>query len=224
MENLKLRQEIIDICRRMNALGINQGTSGNVSARTEGGFLMTPSGIPYDVLEPEHIVQMDLDGGYYGDWKPSVEWRMHMDVFRSRPEAGGIIHTHANHAAALSSLGWEIPAFHYMIGVTGGKSLRCADYATYGTAELSVNMLEAMKDRTACLLANHGFICFAANLDATLALAVEIETLCHQYVIAKQLGDPKLVDDAEMDMVLGKFKSYGKQNADTDPLAPIKRD
>lgn len=224
MEHLQQRQKVIDICRKMNAVGINQGTSGNVSARIDGGFLISPSGVPYDDLKPEQIVRMDLSGGYYGDWKPSTEWRMHMDIFDSRPEAGAVIHTHANHAAALSCLGEDIPAFHYMIGVTGGKSLRCAEYASYGTPELSANMLTAMTDRTACLLANHGFICFAADLDATLALAVEIETLCQQYAMAKQLGKPLLVDDAEMDVILKRFKSYGKQDADTDPLAPVKRD
>lgn len=221
--NLALRKAVVATCRRMNELGINQGTSGNVSARIGNGFLISPSGVAYDTLRPEQVVEMGLVGGYLGEWKPSTEWRMHMDIFRTRPEAGGIIHVHANHATSLSCLRREIPAFHYMIGVTGGSSLRCAEYATYGTPELSENMLKALEDRRACLLANHGFICFAETLDAVLALAVEIETLCKQYVIARQVGQPCILDDEEMAVVLERFKGYGKQDMETDPLAPIRR-
>ena len=223
VRNMALRRAVAATCRRTNELGINEGTAGNVSARIKGGFVISPSGIPYDALRPEQVVEMDMEGGYLGDWKPSTEWRMHMDIFRTRPEAGGIIHVHANHAASLSCLRQEIPAFHYMIGVTGGPTLRCAEYATYGTPELSENMLKALEDRRACLLANHGFICFAETLDAVLALAVEIETLCKQYVIARQVGQPCILDDEEMAVVLERFKGYGKQDAATDPLAPVRR-
>ncbi len=206
-----LCQGVIDTCLQMNALGINQGTSGNVSVRSGDGFLITPSGIPYDRMTPDQMVRMDLDGGYWGDWLPSSEWRMHHDLFRARPEAQAIVHTHSTYATALSCLRVEVPAFHYMIGVTGGTTLRCADYATFGTQDLSDAMLAALDGRTACLLANHGVICFGPSLEKALWLAGEIETLCHQYFVATQAGMPVILDDAEMADVLARFKSYGKQ-------------
>ena len=226
----KLRRTIIDTCLRMNALGINQGTSGNVSARTPEGFLITPSGIPYEQTKPKQIVAMDLEGGYRGDWLPSSEWRMHLDIYKARPEAQAVVHTHSVHATALAALRIEVPAFHYMIGVTGGPSLRCSDYATFGTEALSKTMLKALEDRTACLLANHGMICFGPSLEKALWLAGEIETLCRQYFIACQAGTPKILSGAEMKRVLARFKTYGKQSdelAEGDAPAveaPVHRD
>lgn len=225
-----LRRDIIDTCLAMNALGINQGTSGNVSARCGDGFLITPSGIPYDQIQPDQIVSMDLEGGYTGDWLPSSEWRMHMDLFAARPEAQAIVHTHSTYATALSCLRVQVPAFHYMIGVTGGTTLRCADYATFGTQALSDAMLVALRDRTACLLANHGMICFGPSLPKALWLAGEIETLCQQYFIACQAGMPVVLDEAEMTGVLARFKTYGKQpdelrEGDAPAVeAPVRRD
>src|SRR4029079_9556011 len=180
-KHLDLRKKIIATCLRMNSEGINQGTSGNVSARIDEGFLMTASGIPYALMKPEHVVEMDLDGGYRGDYLPSTEWRMHMDIYKAPLTAGASVHAHAIHAAALACLRRDIPAFHYMIGVAGGTSLRVSDYAEFGTQGLSDVMLKAMESRSACLLANHGQICFGPNLDRALWLAVEIETLCRQY-------------------------------------------
>lgn len=209
-----MRQAVIDTCLRMNALGINQGMSGNVSIRYGDGFLITPSGTAYEALSPEAIVAMDLDGGYSGAWLPSSEWRMHHDLYKNRPEAQAIVHTHSNYATALSALRRDVPAFHYMIGVAGGESIRCAAYATFGSQALSDAMLEAIKDRTACLLANHGMICFGASLDKALWLAGEIEALCMQYFIACQAGDPVILSAIEMAEVLEKFRSYGKQAGD----------
>ncbi|WP_321505025.1 class II aldolase/adducin family protein [Breoghania sp.] len=210
------REGIIATCRAMNASGLNTGTSGNVSARIGDGFLITPSGIPYDELTPDHIVAMDLDGGFDGDWLPSSEWRMHMDIYRSKPEAGAIVHVHSSHAAALSCLRLEIPPFHYMIAVAGGKTLRCADYATFGTQALSTNMIAALEDRSACLLSNHGQIAFGPTLAKALWLAGEVEELCHQYFIAAQMaavtGRPMIIlDDEEMERIQEKFRTYGKQ-------------
>ncbi|MEX0344755.1 MAG: class II aldolase/adducin family protein [Rhizobiaceae bacterium] len=205
------RSEVINISRQMNDCGINQGTSGNVSTRVDDGFLVTGSGIAYDAMEPQHVVEVTLEGGYFGEFLPSSEWRMHLDIYRTRPEAGAVVHVHSPYATALSCLGEDIPAFHYMIAVAGGDTIRCADYATFGTEALSVNMLVALADRTACLLANHGMICFAPDLKTALALAVEVETLCHQFVIARQAGEPVILDAAEMEIILAKFKTYGKQ-------------
>ncbi len=216
LKHQKLRREIIQACLDMNRLGINQGTSGNISVRVPEGFLVTPSGIAYEGMAPGQIVTMDLDGGYWGKWLPSSEWRMHHDIYRDRPEAGAVVHTHAAHATALSCLRRDVPAFHYMIAVAGGDSLRCADYATFGTEELSRNMLRALADRRACLLANHGMICFAESLPKALWLAGEIETLCRQYSLACQTGQATLLEPAEMNRVLQRFKSYGKQAEDLD--------
>jgi L-fuculose-phosphate aldolase len=225
-----LKKKIIWVCRRMNEMGINQCTSGNVSARTEEGFIITASGIPYDVMDDQHIVEMDLDGGYYGKYLPSTEWRMHMDIFKARPEAGAIVHTHSIYATALATLRKDIPPFHYMIGVTGGSTLRVSDYAEFGTQALSDTMLAALKDRSACLLANHGQIVFGPNLDRALWLAGEIETLCQQYWAACLAGKPVILSDAQMKTVLARFKSYGKQPGDLakgeshSVLAPTRRD
>ncbi len=211
-----LKQSVIDTCQKMNSLGINQGTSGNVSLKQEDRFYITASGIPYEDMQTQHIVEMDLNGGYYGDFLPSSEWRMHQDIFKTFGPAMAVVHTHSTYATALSCMQTEVPAFHYMIGVTGGPSLRCAGYATFGSKELSENMLEAMRERNACLLSNHGMICFGPSVEKALALAVEIESLCKQYVITRQVGNPVILDDGEMAIVLEKFKTYGKQSAELD--------
>ena len=227
---LALREAVIATCLRMNALGINQGTSGNVSVRHGEGFLVTPSGVPYETLTPEAIVAMDLEGGYRGDFLPSSEWRMHHDLYKRRPEAQAIVHTHSNYATALSALRKDIPAFHYMIAVAGGTTLRCADYATFGTKALCDAMLDAMEDRSACLLANHGVICFGANLEKALWLAGEVESLCQQYFVAMQAGDPVILSDDQMAEVLDKFRTYGKQTEDLSTAEaaamdmPVRRD
>ena len=209
--NSILRRKIVATCRRMNALGINQGTSGNVSARTGDGFLITPSGVPYERMTPSMIVAMDSEGRARGDLLPSSEWRMHADIYRSRPEAGAVVHCHSNYATALACLGLEVPAFHYMVAVAGGDSIRCAKYATFGTQALSDAMVKALAGRRACLLAQHGQIALGADLDAALALAVDVETLAKQYWLARQIGEPRTLDAAEMGRVLEKFRSYGRQ-------------
>lgn len=212
-----LRRAIVDACREMNAAGINQGTSGNVSVRTDDGFLITPSGIPYDAMTPGQVVAMDMGGGYFGDLLPSSEWRMHYDIYRTRPDAGAVVHTHAVFATALSCLRRRIPAFHYMIGVGGGTDIRCADYATFGTQALSDHMLKALDGRVACLLANHGMICLGPTLARAMWLAVEVETLAKQYWHACQAGAPVILDDAEMQTVLARFKTYGRQAHELKP-------
>lgn len=213
-EERKLRQAIIDKCRFMNASGLNQGTSGNISARYGGVMLITPSATPYDILQPEMIAAMPIEGEY-GSWsgplKPSVEWRFHLDIMRQRQDVGGIVHTHSTFATVLSIARREIPACHYMIAAFGGNSVRCADYARYGTAELSANALTAMKDRQACLLANHGMIATGGTLDRAMRLAVELETIARQYFHALQVGGMVLLSDDEIDGVVKSFSSYGAQ-------------
>jgi L-fuculose-phosphate aldolase len=218
-----LRREIIAIARRMNALGINQGKSGNLSHRIPSGFLVTPTGMDYDALKPTDIVAMGFDGSHRGARLPSSEWRFHRDILAARPEESAVIHTHAMFATTLACLGREIPAFHYMVAVAGGDSIRCAPYATFGTEELSVHAVRALEGRRACLLANHGMIVVGATLASALGLAQEIETLAAMYWRALQVGEPNLLDGAEMTRVLEKFRTYGQQ---TKPRAvsPSTRD
>lgn len=208
-----LRRRIIDTARNMNAAGINQGTSGNVSARWRNGLLITPSGMDYDALKPADIVYMDLDGKPSGSRLPSSEWRFHLDIYRARAEAGAVVHCHSPHATTLACLGRGIPAFHYMVAVAGGADIRCAGYATFGSQALSDQVLTALEDRQACLMANHGMVAFAAGPEQALKLAIEVETLAGQYGRCLQIGDPILLSAAEMERVVNKFRSYGKQPA-----------
>ncbi|MBM3522310.1 MAG: class II aldolase, partial [Alphaproteobacteria bacterium] len=203
---------IIAACRDMNRLGINQGTSGNISVRVEEGFLITPTGVPYDALKPELIVTMSLEGKFKGDVLPSSEWRFHRDILANRADANSVVHCHAMFATTLSILHKDIPAIHYMIAAAGGPSIRCAPYETYGTQELSDLALRALEDRKACLLANHGMITLGPNLARALWLAVEVETLAAQYWRALQIGEPKLLGDREIARVVEKFGGYGQQS------------
>ncbi|MDH3388637.1 MAG: class II aldolase/adducin family protein, partial [Gammaproteobacteria bacterium] len=175
-ERGSLAQQVIDTCLAMNTHGINQGSAGNVSLRCRDGFLITPSGMPYDRLTPDDIVFVDLDGKPSGALRPSSEWRMHRDIYAQRPEAGAVLHAHSTFATALSCLRIDIPAFHYMIAVAGGADIRCADYALFGTQQLSDNMLVALEGRRACLLGTHGMICFHDDIERALWLGIEVET------------------------------------------------
>jgi L-fuculose-phosphate aldolase len=211
MKHLKKRRALIDTARKMQAVGLNQGTSGNLCVRISSGLLITPSGIPYDALAPEDIVAMRLDGTVEpGQRKPSSEWRFHAAILATRPEAKAVVHCHSMFATTLGCLRRDIPAFHYMIATAGGDSIRCAEYATFGTKELSDNALKALDGRRACLLANHGMIAFGADLEGALALAIEVETLAAQYWRALQIGDPVLLPPEEMAVVLDKFRDYGR--------------
>lgn len=205
-----MRKEIIATALAMNALGINRGKSGNVSARWKGGFLITPSGLPYEQTRPADIVFVDGRGKPTGKLLPSSEWRFHHDIYHTRRDAQAVVHAHSSFATTLACLGIDVPAFHYMIAVAGGNSIRCAPYATFGTQELSDLALKALSDRNACLLANHGMIATGDSLKHALALAVEVEALCEQYWRTLQIGKPAILSDAEMESVLEKFKSYGK--------------
>ncbi len=206
-----LSQQVIDTCIAMNTQGINQGNAGNVSLRVEDGFLITPSGLAYDRLQPADIVLVGLDGTSQDRLQPSSEWRMHRDIYANRAEAGAVLHAHSTFATTLSCLRLDIPAFHYMIAVAGGSDIRCADYALFGTQELSDNMLAALRDRRACLLGTHGMICFHDNLDKALWLGVEVETLAKQYWHARLAGDPVILGDSQMQAVMARFAGYGKQ-------------
>jgi L-fuculose-phosphate aldolase len=213
MSAIPLRAEIISCARRMNALRINRGTSGNVSARSAEGFLITPTGLAYEAMLPEDIVAVAPDGQAQGRRQPSSEWRFHRDIYAARSEVGAIVHAHSTHATALSCLGRGIPAFHYMVAIAGGSDIRCAEYATFGTQALSDNALSAIEGRRACLLANHGMIAVGASLQAALMLAVEVEALAEQYSAALQIGEPRVLPEDEMTIVLRKLSQYGESSA-----------
>jgi len=210
MDERSLREEIIVTARSMNARGLNRGKSGNVSARTEAGFLVTPTGLAYESMRAEDIVEMALDGTARGPRAPSSEWRFHRDIYAARAEVRAIVHAHSPFATTLACLGRGIPAFHYMIAVAGGSDIRCAPYATFGTQALSDHALRALEERKACLLANHGMIAVGPKLAEALALAVEVEALAEQYWRALQIGEPILLSEAEMRVVLEKFSTYGQ--------------
>jgi len=206
-----IRSRVLNTARAMNAAGINRGSAGNVSVRAEGGFIITPTGMAYAESEAEDMVFVAMDGSTGDRRKPSSEWRFHRDIYAARVEAGAVIHTHSPFATSLACMETEIGPFHYMIARFGGKTVRCAAYATFGSQALSDVVLDALADRCACLMAHHGMVVFGANLEKALDLAVELETLCEQYWRVLQLGEPKLLAEDEMDRVLEKFKGYGQQ-------------
>ena len=199
----------------MAGLGINQGAAGNISLRAGGKMLITPSAIPYDDITPEMIAAMPIDDNY-GAWegpkRPSSEWRFHLDIFRARPEIGAIVHTHAPHATAIAMARREIPPCHYMITRFGGGTVRCAPYALFGTAELSALALEALRDRTDCLLANHGMIATGPTLDAALAAAVELEALAKQFILSVAIGGPVLLTGEEIAAAIEQFATQYRPN------------
>ncbi len=211
MNELELKTAVLATARTMGTERLNRGAAGNVSVRHDDGFLITPTGMAYEACEPEDVVFVGLGGKPSGRRKPSSEWRFHHDIYTARPEAGAIVHAHAPFAVSLACMGCGIPPFHYMIARFGGSDVRCADYATFGTQELSNAIVAAMADRCACLMAHHGMVVFGRDLDGALALAVELEALCEQYWRVLQIGGPHLLPDEEMARVLVAFRDYGKQ-------------
>jgi L-fuculose-phosphate aldolase len=213
MNQAELRRALIDTAIAAQREGLNRGASGNLSVRCGDGFLITPSGMSATDQTAEDVVLMDMDGNAQGTRKPSSEWRFHRDLYVARPEFGAVLHAHSTFATTLACLGRDIPPFHYMIAAAGGKTIRCAPYATFGTQELSDHALTAMEGRKACLLANHGLLVAESSLERALALAVEVESLCEQYCRALQIGTPILLPDKEMEVVLEKFKTYGQRTS-----------
>ena len=207
----EVRARVVAAARRLRELGLNPGRSGNASARFGSGFLVTPSGLAYDRMEPADLAFVEIDGGAArGARRPSSEWRLHRDLYASRPEAGGIAHTHSPFATTLACLRRPIPAFHYEVAFLGGADLRCAEYATFGTQSLSDHALAALAGRRACLLANHGAIAAGASVEEAVELAERVEALARVYWQALQAGEPVLLDEVEMAQVLEKFRAYGK--------------
>ena len=211
----KLKAEIIKYSKKLNTINLSALRSGNISARVKkkgvDGFYIIPAGIKYSSLKIKDIVFVSLKGVYDKKKnKPSSEWRFHQDIYVNKKEAKAIVHAHSTCATAISSHQKNIPAFHYMVAVAGGEDLKCTKYATFGTKQLSRNIIKALKNRFACLIANHGQVAFGENLEIAFELAQEIENICHQYINALRIGIPKILSKKEMKIVLGKFRNYKK--------------
>ena len=204
------KKEIIKFAKLLNQRKLSALRSGNISLRYKSGFLITPSGKKYSLLKVKDIVFVNLNGKYNKNQKPSSEWRFHQDIYISKKNAKAIVHSHSTNATALSTHNKKIPSFHYMVALAGGSDIKCAKYATYGTRELSKNILKALKNRLACLIANHGQITFGSSLAEAFELAEEVDNLAKQYIKALLLGRPKLLSLNEMKKVLNKSKTYKK--------------
>ena len=211
----KLKAELIKYSKKLNITNLSVLKSGSISVRAKekglDGFYVTPADIKYYSLKTKDIVFVTLKGVFDKKKnKPSLEWRFHQDIYVNKKEAKAIVHAHSTCATAVSSHQKSIPAFHYMVAVAGGEDLKCTKYATFGTKQLSKNIIKALKNRSACLIANHGQVAFGDNLEKAFELAQEIENICHQYINALRIGIPKILSKKEMKIVLGKFKNYKK--------------
>ena len=202
------KKEVIKFAKMLNDKKLSALRSGNISMRYKNGFLITPSGQKYSSLKVKDIVFINLHGEYNKNQKPSSEWKFHQDIYISKKKANAIVHSHSTNATALSTHNKKIPPFHYMVALAGGTDIKCAKYATYGTRELSKNILKALKNRSACLIANHGQIAFGRNLSDAFELAEEVDNLAKQYIKSLVLGRPKLLSLNNMKKVLSKSKTY----------------
>lgn len=214
-EEYALREDLIKACQAMNGLGINKGTSGNISVRHGDGFLISPTGIPYDQLTPEHVVAMTWDATFEGDVLPSSEWRFHRDILQARPDLNAVVHTHSTKATSVSILGRDIPAIHYSIAAAGGDSIRCAPYEIFGSQELADQVVKALEGRRACLMEHHGVIAGHVSIARALSLAVTVEELATQLLLLLPMGEPPALSEAQIAEVLVKFKTYGQQSPGT---------
>ena len=209
---MKNRVSMVLGAQRLSALGLNRGSSGNIGVRLKNSFLVTPSGIPADELLPQMMVEMDFSGMVLGAGKPSSEWRFHRDILAARSDMGAVVHTHSRYATSLACLQRDIPAFHYMIAAAGGDTIRCAPYALFGTQELSDLALQALRERKACLLGNHGMIAIGKDLADALSVAQEVEYLCEIYWRTLQAGEPNILTVQQMHAVKEKFVEYKKRS------------
>jgi len=209
---MRLRDELVATAKRMSELGLTPGMSGNVSVRSPAGMIVTPSGMPYSDLRPDDAVEMKMDGAVRpGQKTPSTEWQLHRDILGSRTDVQAIVHTHSLYSTTLSMLRRAIPAVHYMIVLAGSDEIPCAEYATFGSAELALRAVTALRGGDACLLANHGMVALGQSLASALKLAAEVETLASQYWHAAQVGSPHVLDRNELLAVRARFAEYGQR-------------
>jgi L-fuculose-phosphate aldolase len=206
-----LSEEIVESCKFLNSSGLCFGASGNISVRYHDSILISPSGRAYSTMSPTDVVEIDQNGLYADDRKPSSEWRLHTSIYKNFKSAMAVVHTHSPYAVALACQRRPIPAFHYMVAIAGGNSIRCAQYATFGSEELSQYMLQALIDRSACLLANHGVVVYGRDLNEAIWRAGEVEMLARQYLLSENGGQPVLLTDKQMDEVFVAFADYKKK-------------
>jgi len=211
MRHLAGRRAVVAALGDLARHGLNIGTSGNVSLRVADGLLVSPSGVAAERLRAGDVVELDGAGAVReGRLKPSSEWRFHRDILARRDDAHAVVHVHSPHATALACLHRPIPAFHYLVALAGGRDIRVADYATFGTQQLSDHVLAALEGRRACLMANHGLLAVGPDLPGAVALAREVENLAHQYLLALQTGaEPVLLSEAQMAEVRAGIDTYG---------------
>jgi L-ribulose-5-phosphate 4-epimerase len=207
---LVLREEIVAAMKRLDALGLNRGSTGNVSHRLGAGMLITPTGMGADDLRPQDLVWRGDDGTLRGDWQPSSEWPFHRAIYAARPDLHAVVHTHSVHATALACLERPLPAFHYMVAVAGGDDVPCTPYHLFGTEALSQAVADAFRERHACLMANHGLVAGGTSLRHALKVAVEVEALCETWLKASAAGEPTVLSREQMAEVIERLRSYGK--------------
>jgi L-fuculose-phosphate aldolase len=210
MMEAELRRQAVRALQRLDALGMNRGSTGNLSLRLGDGMLITPTGMGADELQPQDLVWLGWDGTLKGDWQPSSEWHFHSAIYAARPDLHAVLHTHSAHATALACLRRSLPAFHYMVAVAGGDSVPCVPYHLFGTEALSRDVAGAMHDRDACLMANHGLVAAGPTLAQAMKVLQEVEALCGIYLQALAVGEPVLLTAAEMATVIERFRGYGK--------------
>ncbi|HEX9894099.1 MAG TPA: class II aldolase/adducin family protein [Gemmatimonadales bacterium] len=190
-------------------LGLNHGATGNLSMRHDAGMLITPTAVPYERLAEDDLVLMALDGAVAsGARRPSSEWRLHAGVYQRRADVNAIVHAHPRFATTLACLREDLPAVHYMIALAGGDRIRCSGYAPFGSAELSAAAVEALGDRQACLLANHGLVTVGGDLELALRIALEVETVAEYWWRARAIGQPVLLTPAEIADARARFEDY----------------
>jgi L-fuculose-phosphate aldolase len=206
------RAEALAAMRRLDTLGLNRGSTGNLSLRASaGGFWITPTGMPAKELGADDFVHLADDGSVIaGDWQPSSEWPFHRAIYAARPDLAAVVHMHSPHATALACLRRPLPAFHYMVAVAGGADVPCTPYHLFGTEALSQAVAAAFAQRHACLMANHGLVAGGSTLAQAMKVAVEVEALCGIYLQALAVGQPALLDAAQMAEVIERFRHYGR--------------
>jgi len=217
------RQALVEAMQRLDALGLNRGSTGNASLRIEGGLLITPTGANPSRLQPQDLAVVDDDGAFHGPWQPSSEWHFHRAIYAERVDVGAVVHTHSTFATALACQRRALPPFHYMVAVAGADEVPCVPYHTFGTEALSLAVCGALRDRNACLMANHGLVACATVLARAIAIAAEIESLCQSYLAALVLGEPPHLSRDEMARVIAKFKSYGQTARSEQPEGTASR-
>lgn len=221
--DLPLRESLVATALRLDASGLNRGSTGNLSVRASAAvpvpaFWVTPTGMSASDLTAADLVCLDMNGNTLcGDWAPSSEWPFHRAIYVARADLGAVVHMHSPHATALACLRRELPPFHYMVAVAGGDTVPCTPYYLFGTQALSGAVATAFVQRHACLMANHGLVAGGTDLAHAAKVAVEVEALCGIYLQALAVGEPVHLSALQMAEVIERFKHYGRTRSHHSP-------